>query len=119
MSPDDRRIVADTSPPVRRARVAELIVYDVTDAELLVLEYGAPSSKTANWIAGLVGAGTSTLLTLIGATPRWPWLELPLWCVGSGALCAGVALWLARLADAREQQNVVRTIRRRAADPPA
>lgn len=54
--------VEDSLPPVKRARVDSLVIYDVKEDELKDLERGAPCSIYLNWALSLFSAFISFLI---------------------------------------------------------
>lgn len=55
-------------PEIRRARISQLTVYDVTDTELEVLERGAPDSLYLNFSIFLLSSALSFTVSLFTAT---------------------------------------------------
>jgi hypothetical protein len=55
-------------PEIRRARINQLTVYDVTDSELEILERGTPDSLYLNFAIFLLSSALSFTVSLFTAT---------------------------------------------------
>ena len=109
--------VEDSLPPVKRARVDSLVIYDVKEDELKDLERGAPCSIYLNWALSLFSAFISFLIADFAS------LDLSQGCNAiavffiSFTICSGIisiilfCLWFRHRGDLKK---VVERIRERA-----
>jgi len=58
-------------PAIRRARIKNLTIYDVSEAELNILEKGTPDSIYLNFSIFLFSIAITFTVALITATPKW------------------------------------------------
>ena len=110
---NNEQINQDFSPEIRRARVGQLTIFDVTESELNIIERGSPDSIYLNFAIFLLSTAISLTVVLLTTTiTSNPILFTFIVCIVVG-YCGGVLLLLLWRRSSNSVGDCIQEIRKR------
>ena len=115
MSAEELRTAAssDTQPAIRRGRLDQLSIYEISEAELNTLAQGTSNSLCLNFGLSFLSIGASFLVTLLSVPSLTERLFTVFVCVCVICLALGPVLLCFWFRSYRAVGDIVRTIRER------
>lgn len=108
-----RQAGSDFQPAIVRARIMELVIYDVSEDELRTLEQGSPESPNLTIGIALLSFGAALLVTLNTTTIPNPKVANLLQIAVVGSFVVAVVLLIQWRRNSKMVKSVVREIRAR------
>lgn len=104
-------------PELRRGRIKELDVFDVTDAELKLLENGSNSSVTLNFAVFWLSSALTLFVTLLSADLKYEWAKYVFPSAMIVGFVMGMYFVIRWKGEGNSVSGVIKTIRDRLPKP--